>query len=198
MRNKSWKTLSLVIETLTPAYLTSFNFEKHAVISWKDMYLLLNHMSIVDRRPCLHSMPRGQKMLFDRRVTEVGKHVDVFWWLVHALMRNINTVEPLFSFYIYKVDKKIFKNTRGKSGKFTFIWKYVTKYKRSNLVMFWLMKELRMNPGRTMYDRLLAVLRTIIFEPKTSWIYRVRRFSYNYVYFNCRKTLGETYRTVTR
>ena len=33
---------------------------------------------------------------------------------------------PMFSFYIYKVDKKIFKNTRGKSGKFTFIWKYIT------------------------------------------------------------------------
>lgn len=27
----------------------------------------------------------------------------------------------LFSFYIYKVDKQIYKNSRGKSGKYTFV-----------------------------------------------------------------------------
>lgn len=27
----------------------------------------------------------------------------------------------LFSFYIYKVDKNIYKNSRGRSGKFTFV-----------------------------------------------------------------------------
>jgi len=44
--------------------------------------------------------------------------------------KELVTILPIFSLYIYKVDKFIYKNTRGKSGKFTFIWKYITPYKR--------------------------------------------------------------------
>jgi hypothetical protein len=40
---------------------------------------------------------------------------------VDIIFKHLLKLEPTFSFYIYKVDKKIFKNTRGKSGKFTFI-----------------------------------------------------------------------------
>jgi hypothetical protein len=104
----------------------------------------------------------------------------------------------MFSFYIYKVDKQIFKNTRGKSGKYTFIWKYVASYKRQFLVMFWLAKELRMMPGRAFPDRLLQLLKTFIFTPKKTLIFKVKKFSHNYVYRNCRHTLAEHYRTVTK
>lgn len=104
----------------------------------------------------------------------------------------------MFSFYIYKVDKQIFKNTRGKSGKYTFIWKYVTQYKRIFLVMYWLLKELRMMQGRTIGDRLTQLLRGFIFNPSGTWIHKIKKFSTNYVYRNCRRTLAEHYRTVTK
>jgi hypothetical protein len=48
--------------------------------------------------------------------------------------KKLKSLEPIFLFYIYKVDKSIFKNSRGRSGKFTFIWKYITPYKRSLIV----------------------------------------------------------------
>lgn len=35
--------------------------------------------------------------------------------------KQLTGLDILFSFYIYKVDKHIYKNSRGKSGKFTFI-----------------------------------------------------------------------------
>lgn len=35
-----------------------------------------------------------------------------------SILKNLNLI---FSFYIHKVDKHIYKNSRGKSGKFTFI-----------------------------------------------------------------------------
>lgn len=44
--------------------------------------------------------------------------------------------QPIFTLYIYKVNKNIYKNTRGKSGKFTFIWKYVPLYKRLFIISF--------------------------------------------------------------
>ena len=51
-----------------------------------------------------------------------------------VFFKQLKALEPLFLFYIYKVDKSIFKNSRGRSGKFTFIWKYITPYKRNLLV----------------------------------------------------------------
>ena len=37
---------------------------------------------------------------------------------------------PLFSFYVKKVDKLKRKHSRGKSGKYSIIWKYIPRYKR--------------------------------------------------------------------
>ena len=41
--------------------------------------------------------------------------------LNESLSLSLKNLNLLFSFYIYKVDKHIYKNSRGKSGKFTFI-----------------------------------------------------------------------------
>ena len=39
----------------------------------------------------------------------------------NILTQNFKKFNYLFSFYIYKVDKQIYKNSRGKSGKYTFV-----------------------------------------------------------------------------
>lgn len=58
---------------------------------------------------------------FGHTMLPVGKNIEDEWNLNTLIFKNIYQMLPMFSFYIYKVDKKIFKNTRGKSGKFTFI-----------------------------------------------------------------------------
>jgi hypothetical protein len=115
-------------------------------------------------------------------------------WFFKYVYQNL----PIFAFYIYKVDKKIFKNTRGKSGKFTFIWKYITPYKRMFLVMHWLAKELRIKSGRTLRDRLNLLIHDIVSQSKLTWIYKVKKFSHNYVYKNSRYSLAENYKTATK
>lgn len=50
--------------------------------------------------------------------------------VLSSLMENLRKRTPIFSFYIRKVDKKTRKNSRGKSGKYMIIWKYVPIYKR--------------------------------------------------------------------
>ena len=104
----------------------------------------------------------------------------------------------LFSFYIYKVDKQIYKNSRGKSGKYTFVWKYVAPYKRNLLALHWLIKEMRITSGKTIYSRVTQVLNNFLFNTNHTWIWKIKRFSLNYTYFNLRRTLGETYRTSMR
>ena len=113
------------------------------------------------------------------------------------LNKSLKKLKPIFAFYIYKVDKNIYKNTRGKSGKFTFIWKYVAPYKRIPLALSWLAKELRTRPGHTFSIRLYNLLISLLSETKTLWPYKIKKFSHNYVYRNCRKTLAESYVTST-
>ena len=114
------------------------------------------------------------------------------------LMNTFKKFNFLFSFYIYKVDKQIYKNSRGKSGKYTFVWKYLAPYKRNLLILHWLTKEVRITSGKTLLNRLSHVLTNFIFNTKNTWIWKIKKFSLNYVYFNLRRTLGETYRTSMR
>jgi hypothetical protein len=115
--------------------------------------------------------------------------------LVYKFLKQLNRVSPIFALYIYKVDKRIYKNTRGKSGKFTFLWKYVAVYKRHALVMSWLVKELSTKNLQTFDKRLKGLLRLLFFDVSKLWVFKIQKFSHNYVYWNCRKTLAETYIT---
>ena len=187
-----------ILVELNRKYWAHNNFGSASGVSWKSLYLNLSNLAYTANNPRLYALPQESYGNFDRLVTPVGKHMDTVWDVRGPLLKNMKKMESMFAFYIYKVDKKIFKNTRGKSGKFTFIWKYVAPYKRINLVMFWLLKEMRVRPGRTLRERLYSVVHDVVYEPKSTWMFRVRRFSYNYVYFNSRKSLGETYRTSTK
>ena len=141
---------------------------------------------------------QNELMNFTNRATQDVKHITINFNTYSIIFQNLVRFEPMFSFYIYKVDKKIFKNTRGKSGKYTFLWKFIPPYKRQFFVFTWLARELRLKPGRSIKLRLSDLINNLITQPNKMWISRVKKFSYNYVYRNCRHTLSETYRTVTK
>lgn len=104
----------------------------------------------------------------------------------------------IYSFYIYKIDKHIYKNSRGKSGKFTFVWKYIPFYKRISRLVYWLIKDVRVSQGKTLQSRMNLVLNTFFNNPQKSIVWRIKKFSLNYVYFNLRKSLLETFNTSLR
>ena len=51
----------------------------------------------------------------------IGKEHNNSLDMRNVVLTNINSFNPMFSFYVYKVDKAIYKNSRGRSGKYTFI-----------------------------------------------------------------------------
>lgn len=51
-------------------------------------------------------------------------------WLQKTIFDELEKHTPLFSFYVKKVDKLKRKHSRGKSGKYSIVWKYVPIYKR--------------------------------------------------------------------
>ena len=167
-------------------------------LSWRDIFVTFNYATHHDNQHYMLPAVKEETTTYGHTMLPVGKFIEDEWNFNTLIFKNMYQMLPLFSFYIYKVDKKIFKNTRGKSGKFTFIWKYVAPYKRLFLTMHWLLKELRVKPGRSMSNRLDATFRTLWLSPEKTWIWKVRKFSHNYVYRNSRKTLAESYRTVTK
>lgn len=135
---------------------------------------------------------------FNFNYNYIGKEHSNFMDMRNVVLTNINNINPIFSFYIYKVDKAIYKNSRGKSGKYTFLWKYLPPYKRRQLVLAWIMKEVKMQSGRTLGERLNGVVNLIYSNPNSLFVNKVQSFSTNYVYWNARKSLCETYRTSTK
>ena len=125
---------------------------------------------------------------------ELFKNEDLWPYnLYNSSLKNFNL---LFLFYIHKVDKNIYKNSRGKSGKFTFVWKYVKPYRRRTLIGQWLMKEIRVAPGTKLQDRLTFIIQKFLLTPRETMIWKINKFSQNYVYYHLRKSLGETCKTV--
>lgn len=104
---------------------------------------------------------------------------------------------PLFSFYVRKVDKLKRRHSRGKTGKYNILWKYVPKYKRFITVLRWFTKDVRFQKSRTFYLRLLRSLEIILFDNKSSLAYKFRHFVHHYVFQNHKKTLLKTLRSVS-
>jgi hypothetical protein len=197
-RAATWRFLSKVLlnEFNNPYTLNERTLK--ANYSWKSIYLTINYLIQIKSKTFSFSPILNESIIFNHRLSLNGKLISCEWDLESWFFKNMYSLLPIFSFYIYKVDKKIFKNTRGKSGKFTFIWKYVTSYKRLFLVMHWLSKELKVKPGRNLEERLSALISSLVNSPKTTWIYKVKKFSNIYVYKNSRQSLASNYRTVTK
>jgi len=198
---KRYKTLNLLNSILSDHRSGIVNADSKRPLTdlnWKTVFISLNYMRFTGMGYSELPPIKGEPLSYDHRFSFPTKDINEDWSLKKWLLISLKSMLPMFSFYIYRVDKKTFKNTRGKSGKFTFIWKYVASYKRLFLVMHWLMKELRITPGRTIHDRLSQVINTVLTSPELTWMWRVKKFSHNYVYYNCRRTLAENYRTTKR
>ena len=168
-------------------------------LSWQFVFLTLqNSFYTTNKIYSSTSKYTNSTLTYNHYLSSSSKNISSELNIYSLLYKNIIQLFPIFSFYIYKVDKKIFKNTRGKSGKFTFIWKFVAPYKRLSWVMYWLAKEIKLKTGKTIHSRFQNLFYDILFSPQSTWVYKVKRFSYNYVYRNSRSTLAETYRTVTK
>ena len=196
-REKSLKILNTTLRNLFPEFTKLRDLIVKSPSSWHHFYMMYSHLTVNYSYQQLN-IEKDEIVDWGNMTTQNFKNVVSNWRFKTILFRNLGQMLPIFSFYIYKVDKQIFKNTRGKSGKYTFIWKYVTQYKRVFIAMYWLLKELRIMPGRSIGDRMSQLIKGFVFSPEKTWIYRVKKFSSNYVYRNCRHTLAEHYRTVTK
>lgn len=118
-------------------------------------------------------------------------------FLLDLIVRHFTTYNPLFAFYVRKVDKQIRKHSRGKSGKYSLVWKYVPAYKRMYTVMRWFLKDVKFQKGKTFKERLDKALTTFLYNPHNTFMGKCRKFNHFFVFLNFRKSLLKTLRSTT-
>ena len=194
MKNgKKLQVQILVISILTRIFQNNYYLiTKNKVLLWQQFYLNFTQLKY-------SSSYKNTNLCFSNSMfSDVSKDFTQLSNVFSFFFKELVTILPIFSLYIYKVDKFIYKNTRGKSGKFTFIWKYITPYKRLFWVFHWLSKELKMQVGKKLKLRLHSLFTNIFFNKKSLFLYKIKRFSYNYIYENCKNSLQKTYKTVAK
>ena len=122
--------------------------------------------------------------------------VNPSFFLKSFFLSKLDQILPIFAFYIYNVDKNVRKFSRGKSGKYIFIWKYIAPYKRAKTAIKLIAKQVKFYPHKTFSSRFLHMLLDLHQNP-LNFAVKTKNFSYNYVFRNFKKTLMANYRTVT-
>lgn len=121
-----------------------------------------------------------------------GKNINYGCYVKNILLEKLIFILPVFSFFMHNIDKNVKKYSRGKSGKYVFVWKYVAAYRRKHLTLRLIAKDVKFASGRKLQERIKNALSLIFSDPRKSFAWRTKIFSYNYVFKNYRKTLMKT------
>jgi hypothetical protein len=126
-------------------------------------------------------------------------------YLTHPQSRQLSTFftshlekyKSVFMFKVQKVDKRTRKNSRGKSGKYLVLWKYVPVYRRIYTVLRWLIQDISFQKSYKFQTRFSRAVDLILNDPKKSIMYKCRNFNHNFVFKNFKKTLLKNLKTVS-
>lgn len=116
----------------------------------------------------------------------------------NSFLKLFSDINLIFTYFIYSVDKNIRKYSRGKSGKYSFVWKYIAPYKRMYVAMRLFAKELKFRNERQFHDRFLSSLLILEKDFKNSFVWQSKIFSHNYVFKNFKKTLIVSLKTMSK
>lgn len=124
-----------------------------------------------------------------------GKKISLNLFYKNVLETLFLKINPIFSFFIYSVDKNIRKFSRGKSGKYVFLWKYIPPHKRRYLIMKLIAKDCKFYQDKKFIDRLAQAFINILINEDKSFVHKTKIFSHNYVFKNFKKTLFTNFKT---
>lgn len=125
------------------------------------------------------------------------KNLSNKFFIKNNIIDCITKINPIFSYFIYNVDKNIKKFSRGKSGKYVFIWKYIAPYKRNYISMKWLIKEIKFNNEKLFYHRIKKLFSIFSISMELTFAWKSKNFSHNYVFKNFKKNLLNNFLTTT-
>lgn len=169
---------------------------------WETIYMILAQRKYSTKFRGL-STPQSPRLfakseLFNRRgelLNSSTRFTSDYDWFGELLTHELLSYSPGFSFFVQSVNKLKRRHSRGKSGKYEIIWKYVPRYKRLLIVLRWLAKDVQFQKSRTLHARLEKSLESFLFNKTTHLVYQLRQFVHRFVFNRYRKTLLRTLRT---
>lgn len=180
------------------SYAISSNRQK----SWESLYTLFAQRKVlVGFRG--HSTPRSlffhnKSELYNRRnelFNSTHRWTSDYNWFSTLLTHELTSQSPTFSFFVQSVNKLKRRHSRGKSGKYEIIWKYVPKYKRILTVLRWLAKDIQFQKSKTLQQRIFKSFETLLLNRTGHLVHRLRQFVHKFVFHRYRKTLLSTLHT---
>lgn len=197
-----------IVRTLFNSFRSFFNFFKFnklknssELIDWFSLYLLTNNFNFNFFNNILfkfnYNFDNPLYINYSNNILDNEKTFNFTFFLKNYLYFLLSKVSPVFSYFIYSVDKNIRKYSRGKSGKYTFIWKFIAPYKRIKLSTRLIVKDVKFYQSRKFQERLVKTFENLYFSPEKSFSWKSKIFSHNYVFKNFRKTLMSSLRTTS-
>ncbi len=115
----------------------------------------------------------------------------IFFKCLHfnQLFENIFKTDIFFKFSFHRIDKKIRKFSRGKSGKYKIKFNYIPPFKRFRYILKSIKNEIKFSKGVFYEERFLNFFKTMTYNPQSSFIFRNKRFTYNYINRNMNNTV---------
>ena len=192
-----------VIKNVTYSFTKCFHqiikvFNHPEFIHWHHLYSWMSgeKMNLTQFFPNLES--KGELPLHaGHKITPEGFFYNSNSFVKNLLFEKLLKYAPLFSFYIRRIDKSVRKNSRGKSGKYMIIWKYVPIYKRLYVTIRWLLKDLKFQKLKTFSERLIRTLEIFLLTPNLSFVCKLRKFTNVFVFKNYKKTLLKTLKSTS-
>lgn len=192
-----------VIKNVTYSFTKCFHqiikvFNHPEFIHWHQLYAWLSS----DNHDLVYFFPTLATKEFlplhaGHKITINGMFYNSNNFVKNLLFDKLLKYAPLFSFYIRRIDKSIRKNSRGKSGKYMIIWKYVPVYKRLYVTIRWLLKDLKFQKLKTFSERLIRTLEIFLLTPNLSFVCKLRKFTNVFVFKNYKKTLLKTLKSTS-
>lgn len=203
-QGKKEKTINVVFKSLKYYILsikninTSSNFKK---LSWLNLYFFtMNTMFYYNFKKFTKKdyIPQTNiSLAYNNLFNNEKKYFNISMFSKNFLYILLSKITPVFNYFIYSVDKNIRKYSRGRSGKYTFIWKYIAPYKRTQFAMKLIIKDIKFNQNQKFKERLLKVFDILMVQPNKSFAWKSKIFSHNYVFKNFRKSLMSSLRTTS-
>lgn len=201
-KGKREKLFSYLFKSMRLLY-QSFKIEKIMIdentFSWLNFFFFTNtylfHFDKQEQEQNFLICTESVGLRFKHQLNDFDKTLNEDIFIKGYILKCLSCAFPIFSYFIYSVDKNIRKFSRGKSGKYTFIWKYIAPYKRLYLTMRWIAKDIKFYQSKKFKDRLIKTFLNLAVNPEKSFAWKSKIFSHNYVFKNFKKSLMSSFRT---
>lgn len=127
-----------------------------------------------------------EKMLTNQKSQNLIWRPNLFDFILTNFLTN---KQPIFTFYVQKTDKNILKYSRGRSGKYSLIWRYVPLHKRLGVLAQWFKKDVKLQKTTSYYKRVFKVLEFLFLTPTLSLVTKLRTFVHKFVFQKYRKQI---------